>query len=173
MRSVIKFLNTQSIPPFEIHRQLCQVYGHTRLDSQHISCRSSVGRFVIFHPIARTSRPVIFIFSYTSRNSCFQNDRSSAGRCLIIHPISRISRPVISIFSYTSRNSCPDRVNVFRMTEADMSLTQWFQRHRFTNKLRKDLCPVSRKLRYLSGSYRFVTAVDPITLRAVARRDSR
>ena len=54
----------------EIHRQLCQVYGHTRLGSQHISCRSSAGRcLIISHPIARTSRPEISIFSYNSSNS--------------------------------------------------------------------------------------------------------
>ena len=71
VRSVIKFLNVQSIAPIEIHHQLCQVYGHTRLDSQHISCRSSAGRcLIIIHPITRTSRPVIFIFCYTSKNSC-------------------------------------------------------------------------------------------------------
>ena len=61
MRSVIKFLNAQSTGPMKIHRQLCQVYGDTRLDGQHISS---------IHPTARTLRPVIFIFSYTSRNSC-------------------------------------------------------------------------------------------------------
>ena len=47
-----------------------RVYGHTQLDGQHISCRNSAGRCSIIHPIARTSRPVISIFSYTSRNSC-------------------------------------------------------------------------------------------------------
>ena len=31
VRCVIKFLNAQSIAPIEIHRQLCQVYGHTHL----------------------------------------------------------------------------------------------------------------------------------------------
>ena len=31
MRSVIKFLNAKSVAQIEIHRQLCQVYGHTRL----------------------------------------------------------------------------------------------------------------------------------------------
>ena len=63
MRSMIKFW---------MHRdQLCQVYGHTQLDGQHISCRISDGRFlIIIHPEGRTSRPVISIFSYTSRNSC-------------------------------------------------------------------------------------------------------
>ena len=61
VRSVIKFLNAQSIAPNVIHRQLCQVYDHTRLDGQHISCRSSAGRcLIIILPIARTSRPVIF-----------------------------------------------------------------------------------------------------------------
>ena len=40
VRSVIKFLNAQSIAPIEIHRRLCQVYGHTRLDGQHSSIRS-------------------------------------------------------------------------------------------------------------------------------------
>ena len=69
--SLIKFLNAQSISPIEVYRQLCHVYGHTRLDSQHISCRSSAGRcLMIIHRIARTSRPVSSIFSYTSRNSC-------------------------------------------------------------------------------------------------------
>ena len=70
MRSMIKFLNAQSITPIEIHRHLCQVYGHTRLDGQHMSCRSSVGKCLIIHPIPRTSCPVIYIFSHTSRNSC-------------------------------------------------------------------------------------------------------
>ena len=65
VRSVIKFLSAQSIAPIEIHRQLQQVYGHTRLDGQHISCRSSTGSSTIIHPITRTSHPVIFIFSYT------------------------------------------------------------------------------------------------------------
>ena len=88
VRSVIKFLNAQSIAPIEIC-QLCQVYGHTRLD---IPCRSS------------------------------------AERCLIIiHPIARTSRPVISIFSYTSRNSCPVSISVFRMTERQIRVSQWFQ----------------------------------------------
>ena len=84
VRSVIKFFNAQSIAPFEIHCQLCQVYGHTRIDGQHFSSRSSAARYLIFiHPIARTSRPVISIFSYTSRNSCpvrvsvFENDREA------------------------------------------------------------------------------------------------
>ena len=45
--------------------------GHTQLDGQHISCRSSAGRCLIIHPIARRiSHPVISIISYTSRNSC-------------------------------------------------------------------------------------------------------
>ena len=71
VRSVIKFLNAQSMALIEIHRQLCQVYGHTRLDGQHISCRGSARKsLIIHHPISRTSRPVISIFSYTSRNSC-------------------------------------------------------------------------------------------------------
>ena len=59
VRSVIKLLNAQSIAPIKIHRQLCQVYGHTLLDGQHISCRSSVGRcLIIIHPSARTLHPV-------------------------------------------------------------------------------------------------------------------
>ena len=71
VRSMIKFLNAQSIALIVIHRELCQVYGHTQLDGQYISCRSSAGRcLIISHPIARTLHPVISIFSYTSRNSC-------------------------------------------------------------------------------------------------------
>ena len=55
----------------EIHRQLCLVYGLTRLYGQHNACRSSNGKFLInIHPTVRTSRPVISIFSYISRNSC-------------------------------------------------------------------------------------------------------
>ena len=68
---MIKFLKAQNIAQTEIHRQLYQVYVHTRLDGQHISCRSSTGRcLIIIHPIARTSCPVISICSYSSRNSC-------------------------------------------------------------------------------------------------------
>ena len=44
--------------------------SQTRFDGPLISCRSSAGRYLIILPIARTSRPVISIFSYTSRNSC-------------------------------------------------------------------------------------------------------
>ena len=82
MQSVIKFLHAQSIALIEIHHQLCQVYGHTCLNSQNIYCRSSAGRcLIIIHSIAWTSRPVISIFSYTSRNSGqrprFQNDREA------------------------------------------------------------------------------------------------
>ena len=71
VESVIKFLNAQSIAPIEIHRQLCQVYGHIWLNGQHISCSSSAGWWlIIIHPIAWTSHPVISIFSYTLRNCC-------------------------------------------------------------------------------------------------------
>ena len=42
--SEIKFLNAQSIAPIGIHRQLCQIYGHTQFDGRHISFRSSAGR---------------------------------------------------------------------------------------------------------------------------------
>ena len=73
-RSCIKFLNAQSIAPIEIHRQLCLVYGQTRLEGQHISCRSSAGRcLIIIHPIVRTSPSLISTFSYIPRNSCLVN----------------------------------------------------------------------------------------------------
>ena len=63
--SRLQFLNAQNIAPIEIHRQVCQVYGHTQLDGQHISCWRSAGRcLIIIHPIARTSRPVIYIFTF-------------------------------------------------------------------------------------------------------------
>ena len=69
MRSVIKFLNAQNIVPIEIHRELCHIFGHTRLDGQHISCRSSTGRcLIIIHPIARTVAQWFPSF-YFSRNS--------------------------------------------------------------------------------------------------------
>ena len=44
--------------------------GHTRLEGQHITFRSSAGMCLIIHPIVRISRPVVSIFSCTSRNSC-------------------------------------------------------------------------------------------------------
>ena len=57
MWSMITSLNSQSIVPVEIHRQLCQVYGQTRLDDLHIPWRSSAGRcLIIIHPIARVTR---------------------------------------------------------------------------------------------------------------------
>ena len=71
VRFVIRFLNEESIAPIEIHHQLHQVYNHTRLDGQHISCRSSAGRcLIIIHLTTRISLPLISIFSYTSRNFC-------------------------------------------------------------------------------------------------------
>ena len=82
IQSVIKFLNTQDIAPIEIHRQLCQVYGHTRIYGQHICCSSSAGRcLIIIHPIAQTSRPYDFhLFLHRNKflsGQClrFQNDR--------------------------------------------------------------------------------------------------
>ena len=81
VRSVIKFLNVQRTAPIEIHRQLCQVYGQTRLDSQHISYTSSAGRCLIIHTIARTSHPSYFLlflhlnkFLFGMRQR-FQNNR--------------------------------------------------------------------------------------------------
>ena len=54
VQSMIKFLNAQSIAPIKISLQLCHVYAHIRLDSQHISCRSSARRcLIIIHPTAR------------------------------------------------------------------------------------------------------------------------
>ena len=62
VRSVIKFLNAQSIVPIEIHCQLCQVYGHMAQRWTHL-----LQEFTLQ---SRTSGPVISILSYTSRNSC-------------------------------------------------------------------------------------------------------
>ena len=51
--SGIKFLNAQRIASIESHRELCHVYGHIRLDNQHISCRISTGRCLIINrPVA-------------------------------------------------------------------------------------------------------------------------
>ena len=69
VRSVIKLFECTEHSVGRNYCQLCQVYDHTRLDGQHISCRNSAGRCLIIHLIARTSRPVISIFPYTSRNS--------------------------------------------------------------------------------------------------------
>ena len=73
--SMIKFLKAQSIPPIKINRQLCQVYGDTRLDGQHISSRSSAGRcLIIIHPLDRLLQLKKFL---SSQRQSFQNDRDS------------------------------------------------------------------------------------------------
>ena len=83
MRSLTKLLKALRIAPIEIHRQLCQVYGHTRLDGPDISCRISAGGCLfIIHPISRTSRPVIFIILYLKKflfgqRQRFQNTREA------------------------------------------------------------------------------------------------
>ena len=64
--AMTKFLNAQSIALIEIHRQLCQVYGHMVI----ISCRIWAGRcFSIIHPIAWSSRSVMSIFTYSSASA--------------------------------------------------------------------------------------------------------
>ena len=61
VRSMINILNAQSIAPIDIHRQLCQVNGHTRLDGQHIFCRSLCGMcLIIIHPIAGPHAASVF-----------------------------------------------------------------------------------------------------------------
>ena len=49
VHSIIKFLNAQSIVPIEIHRQLCQVYDHTRLVVQHSFLLQEFG-WEVFNP---------------------------------------------------------------------------------------------------------------------------
>ena len=44
--------------------------GHTWLDDQHISCRTSGLRCLILHSLARNLCPVISIISYSLRNFC-------------------------------------------------------------------------------------------------------
>ena len=84
VRSVIKFLNVQSMAPIEIHRQLCQVYGHTRLDDQHIPCRSSTGRCFNHHPpySPDISASYFHLFLHlklfqSGQRQRFQNDREA------------------------------------------------------------------------------------------------
>ena len=76
--------DAQNITPIEIHRQLCQAYGYTRLDCQHISCRSSAGRsLIIIHPISPDLAPSDFhLFLYLKKFLSgelqrFQNDREA------------------------------------------------------------------------------------------------
>lgn len=59
VRSVIKFLNAQSIAPIDIHRQLCQVYGPNIMSKQMVRrwCRQfSEGRQSV-HDEERIGRP--------------------------------------------------------------------------------------------------------------------
>ena len=81
VRSVIKFLNAKIITPIEIQRHLCQVYGRTRLDSHHISCRSSARRcLIIIYSITRTSWSDFHLLLHlkkflSGQRQRFQNDR--------------------------------------------------------------------------------------------------
>ena len=112
VRSMIRFLNAQSIAPNEMHRQLSQVYGHTRPNGQHISCRSSAGRclIIIIHPIARTPRPVISTFSYSSRISCTVNvsvlRMTERQRWVIPIPGGRPLRQMIKMLFARYNNKC-------------------------------------------------------------------
>ena len=47
VRSITKVFNAQSIEPIVIHRQLCQVYGHTRPDDQQIGSMVSTSPAVV------------------------------------------------------------------------------------------------------------------------------
>ena len=83
VRSVNKFFNAQSILTIEIHRQLCQIYDHTQLDGQHISCRSSAGRCNHHPPYSPDLTPSDFHlflqlkkFLYGQRQR-FQNNRDA------------------------------------------------------------------------------------------------
>jgi histone-lysine N-methyltransferase SETMAR len=61
VRSVIKFLNAQSIAPIEIRRQLCRVYGPNVMSKQMVRrwCRQfSAGRQSV-HDEKRSGRPSI------------------------------------------------------------------------------------------------------------------
>ena len=71
VRSVIKFLKYKWRGMLSAGVVLCTItLGHTRIDGQHISYRSSAGNFSIIRIIARISFPVICIFSCASKNSC-------------------------------------------------------------------------------------------------------
>ena len=70
VRSVIKLLKNKRRGKLSADTVLQDNARPHTVRRHHISCRSSAGRCLIIHPIVRTSRPVISIFSYTSRNSC-------------------------------------------------------------------------------------------------------
>ena len=70
VRSVIKFLNAQSIAAIEIRQLSLSMATHgSTVNTSPAGVRLG-GCLIIIHPIARTSRPVTSIFSYTSRNFC-------------------------------------------------------------------------------------------------------
>ena len=90
VRSVIKFLNAQNIAPIEFHRQLCQVYVHTRLDGQLISCRSSAERCSIIHPTptprAQWFHLLLHLKKFLSgQRQRFQNDRETEMSVTVVH----------------------------------------------------------------------------------------
>ena len=84
VRSVITLLNAESIASIEIHRQLCQVYGHTHGSKVNIFLTGvRLGGINRQPPYSPDLAPSDFYFSYTSRNSCpvsqrYQNDREEA-----------------------------------------------------------------------------------------------
>ena len=85
VQSVIKFLNTQSIAPIEIHLQLCQVYT--------VDLTSWASRWCV----AGADNMCMMMSAVRGRPSLRQPCGACAGS----------SRPVISITSHTSKNSCP------------------------------------------------------------------
>ena len=61
VRSVIKFLNAQSLAPIEIYRQLCQVYGPNVMSKQMVRrwCRLFTAGRRHVHDEERSGRPSI------------------------------------------------------------------------------------------------------------------
>ena len=80
VRSVIKFLNAQSIVQTEIHHQLCEVYGHTARRSTHLLQEFS---WEVFNQHPSYSLDLAPDDSYllshlkkflSGQHQCFQND---------------------------------------------------------------------------------------------------
>ena len=81
VRSVMKFLIAQNIAPIEIHRLLCQDYGHTRLDVNTSAGVRLGGAYIIIHPISPGHAPsYLYLFLQLKEflfGQRFQNDREA------------------------------------------------------------------------------------------------
>ena len=99
VRSIIKFLNAESIVPIEVHRQLCQQISHSLL-------HKILTEYLLFRKLC-------------PQMGAKATDTRTQSKALGVS----IDKQLWSIFSYATRNYCPINVSVSRMTERRRSVS--------------------------------------------------